>query len=91
MPPSCRDVVAYLLSISLVLSSQLVAALLAVTSSLTDTERRKVEYIGSPSRKYRLRASFSITDGDGDDVTCTPPAAVAVLLRASVDVRLAGP
>ena len=62
------------------LSSQLVAALhTPATSSLIDTEQRKFEYIGSPSRKYRLHASFSVTDDD--DVTRTPPdeaAAVAL-------------
>ena len=62
------------------------ASLNPATSSLIDSERRKFEYIGSPSRKYRLSASLSAADDD--DVTCTLPA-IAVLLRASFDVRLA--
>ena len=60
----------------------MVAALKPATSSLVDTERSIFEYIGSPSLKYRLGASFS-ADDDDDDITCTPPAVAAALLRAS--------
>ena len=64
------------------MSSQLVAALhTPATSSLIDTEQSIVEYIGSPSRKCRLRASLSAADDD--DVTCTPPEE-AVLVAAAL-------